>query len=192
MTSSTIVQHNTQTWIAHIRDAVEAWRKQNGWSRETAADVIVEAHELAGMDVVSDIAFEPKTRDAYKRTRVNADRIFRWLDDLTKESTLLPTNFIPSILHALPRDLRMHLVNDLLRAHGMACRVTATDTDPTPITILLRSMMVETAQADQAVAALLDGVDEGELETAQREIAEAIAVLVRAQDRVEAMMRGGK
>lgn len=182
--------HEQATWIAIIRDTVEAWRKHNGWSRETTADEIVRVHEQRGAHIVSGITFDPPTRDAFERVKVNADRIFRWLDDVTKDSTLLPTNFIPSILAALPDDLRMHLVNDLLRSNGMACRVTCTDTDSSPITILLRSMMVETAQADQAVAALIDGIDPGELETAQREIVEAIAVLVRAQDRVESMMIG--
>lgn len=176
------------TWIATIRDSVEDWRKRNEWSRETAAQLIVEAHEQRGAHRVSGIVFDPPTRDAFERVKVNADRVFRWLDDVTKDRNHLPTNFIPSILAALPSDLRMHLVNDLLRSNGMACRQTATETEVSPITILLRSMMVETAQADQAVAALLDGVDPGELETAQREIVEAIAVLVRAQNRVESMM----
>lgn len=179
------------TWIAVIRDSVEEWRKRNGWSRETVADFIVQVHEQIGADQVTDIKFDPPTRDAFERVKVNADRIFRWLDDVTKDRNHLPTNFIPSIIAALPDDLRMHLVNDLLRSNGMACRITSTANDASPITILLRSMMVETAQADQAVAALLDGVDPGELETAQREIAEAIDVLVRAQNRVESMMLGG-
>lgn len=186
------MQRSSHTWIATIRDAVEAWRKQKEWSRETAAQMIVAAHEREGLHLVSGIVFDPQTRDTYSRMKVNADRIFRWLDDATKDNNLLPTNFIPSILAALPCDLRMHLVNDLLRSNDMACRQTATETEVSPITILLRSMMVETAQADQAVAALLDGVDPGELETAQREIAEAIAVLVKAQDRVESMMREAK
>lgn len=178
------------TWIATIRDAVEVWRKANGWSRESAADRIVAVHDMRGGHRVTGIEFNPPTRDTFERVKVNADRIFRWLDDVTKDSTLLPTNFIPSVLAALPSDIRMHLVDDLLRSNDLACRQTLTASDASPITILLRSMMVETAQADQAVAALLDGVDPGELETAQREIADAIAVLVRAQNRVESMMRG--
>lgn len=188
--------HNTaadqSTWIATIRDTVEAWRKRNEWSRETVAQMIVDVHEQRGAHRVSGIVFDPPTRDTFKRVKVNADRIFRWLDDVTKDNNHLPTNFIPSILAALPDDLRMHLVNDLLRTNGLACRQTATETEVSPITILLRAMMVETAQADQAVAALLDGVEPGELETAQREIVEAITVLVRAQDRVESMMKGDK
>jgi hypothetical protein len=183
------MQRSSHTWIAIIRDAVEAWRKQNGWSRETAAQMIVEAHECCGLQQVSGIVFDPHTRDTYERMKVNADRIFRWLDDVTKDNNLLCANFIPSILAALPAGQRMHLVDDLLRDHGMACRMVSTESDDTPIG-MLRSMMIESSEAQQAVAALLDGEDPGELEHAQRQIAEAQEVLRNAQNMVETMMKG--
>lgn len=185
------MQRSSHTWIATIRDAVEAWRKQQGWSRETAAQMIVEAHEREGLHRVSGIVFDPQTRDTYERMKVNADRIFRWLDDVTKDNNLLCANFIPSILAALPSDLRMHLVDDLLRGHGMACRMVATESDESPIG-MLRSMMIESSEAQQAVAALLDGEDPGELEHAQHQIAEAREVLRNAQNMVETMMIGRK
>jgi len=189
MSKRQIMQRNSHSWIATIRDAVEAWRKQNGWSRETAAQVIVEAHERAGLHLVSGIVFDPPTRDTYERMKVNADRIFRWLDDATKDNNLLCANFVPSILAALPTDPRMHLVDDLMRGHGMACRMIANDSDDTPIG-MLRAMMIESSEAQQAVAALLDGEDPGELENAQRQIAEAQEVLRNAQAMVETMMKG--
>ncbi|MBI5917814.1 MAG: hypothetical protein HY849_00345 [Nitrosomonadales bacterium] len=179
---------SSHTWIAIIRDYVETWRKQNGWSRETTAAVIVEAHEREGFDMVSGIVFDPQTRDAYERMRVNADRIFRWLDDATKDNNLLCANFVPSIIAALPPELRMHLVDDLLRSNDIACRLIADHSDGTPIG-MLRSMMVELAEASQAIAALLDGEDPGELEYAQQQIAEAQEVLRKAQAMVETMMR---
>ena len=190
MTGNKIMQRSSHTWIATIRDAVEVWRKQNGWSRETAAQMIVEAHEREGLHRVTGIVFDPHTRDAYERMKVNADRIFRWLDDATKDNNLLCANFVPSILAALPADLRMHLVDDLLRGHGMACRMVVTESGDTPIG-MLRAMMIESSEAQQAVAALLDGEDPGELEHAQRQIAEAMEVLRNAQDMVESMMSGG-
>lgn len=187
MSKRKLMQHSSHTWIATIRDAVEAWRKQNGWSRETAAQMIVEAHEREGLHRVSGIVFDPHTRDTYERMKVNADRIFRWLDDVTKDNNLLCANFVPSILSALPSDLRMHLLDDMLRGHGMACRMIVTDSDNTPIG-MLRSMMVEMSEATQAVAALLDGEDPGELDNAQHQIAEAQEVLRNAQAMVETMM----
>lgn len=184
-----LMQRSSHTWIATIRDTVEAWRKQNGWSRETAAQMIVEAHEREGMHLVSGIVFDPHTRDTYERMKVNADRIFRWLDDVTKDNNLLCANFVPSILAALPSERRMHLLDDMLRGHGMACRMVGFNSDDTPIG-MLRSMMIESSEAQQAVAALLDGEDPGELENAQHQIAEAMAVLRDAQNMVETMMRG--
>lgn len=190
MAKRQLMQRSSHTWIAVIRDAVEAWRKQNGWSRETAAQMIVEAHEREGLHKVSGIMFDPNTRDTYERMKVNADRIFRWLDDVTKDNNLLCANFIPSIISALPSDLRMHLLDDLLRDHGIACRMIASKSSDTPIG-MLRSMMVELSEATQSVAALLDGEDPGELENAQHQIAEAQEVLRNAQAMVESMMKGG-
>ena len=189
MPSAKRMQRSSHSWIAMIRDAVEAWRKENGWSRETAAQMIVEAHEFYGFNKSSGIVFDPSTRDTYERMKVNADRIFRWLDDVTKDGNLLCANFIPSILAALPNHRRGHLLDDLLRGHGMACRMIASESDDTPIG-MLRTMMVESSEAAQAVAALLDGEDPGELETAQRQIAEALEVMEHARDMVETMMQG--
>lgn len=189
MTKTKLMQRSSHTWIAVIRDAVETWRKQEGWSRETAAQFIVEAHERDGLNQVTGIVFDPNTRDTYDRMKVNADRIFRWLDDVTKDNNLLCANFIPSILSALPKDIQMHLVDDLLRSHGIGSRLISTHSTDTPIG-MLRQMMVECSEAAQAVAALLDGVDDGELEIAQQQIIEALAVMESARNMVEAMMKG--
>lgn len=104
-----------KTWIAIVLDHVNAWRKANGWSRETVVQLIVEAHERTNGPVVTGIKFEPHTADTFERWKVNADRVFRWLDDSSKDTNLLPTNFIPSILSAMPMDVRLHCMDDLLR-----------------------------------------------------------------------------
>lgn len=178
------------TWIAMIRDAVEAWRKRNLWSRETTAMSIVAAHEARAAQQLSGIYFEPHTRDTFEIAKVNADRIFRWLDDVTKDRTLLPVNFIPSILAALPSEARRALIDDLLRGQGLASRELSAAATSLPISVLLQETLLETAQAEQSLAALLDGVDESELVTAQRELTEAIVALNKARNCVEAMMTG--
>lgn len=75
--------------ITILREHVEAWRKSNDWSRESMADLIVKAHEDIGGPAFSGIRFDPPTKDAFERMRVNADRIFRWLDDSTIAASLL-------------------------------------------------------------------------------------------------------
>lgn len=191
MKKPTIMQHGSHTLISILRDAIEGWRKQNSWSRETAAQVIVETHEQQGWQQVSGIVFDPHTRDAYGRMKVNADRIFRWLDDATKDNNLLPTNFVPSILAALPADLRMNTVNRMLMPVGLACRNISTEGTTQPL-VMLKEMLTEASEAESAMAALVDGVDPGELENAHKELSEAVASFTRARNTIEGMMKGEK
>ena len=107
---------HSKTAITVVREHVEDWRRAERWSRESMADQIVQAHERIDGPRTTGIKFEPHTTDAYERQRVNADRIYRWLDDHSKDNNLLTVNFLPSILAALPEDRRLHLAEDLLLA----------------------------------------------------------------------------
>lgn len=185
------MQHEShKTWISIIRDAVEAWRKANGYSRETAAQRIVEAHEANGFNISSGIIFDPNTRDAFERMKVNADRVFRWLDEVTKDRNLLPANFIPSILAALPDDYRLLALQRMLTPLGVSAHSFCdAKTTETPLT-LLQKILVESGEATSALVELVDGIEEGELLDAHQQLNEAIAAFTNARNTVELMMRG--
>lgn len=188
------MQHRTHiaaTWIATLRGCVEEWRRENGWSRESVADMIVQAHERIGGPRATGIVFDPPTRDTFERMRVNADRIFRWLDDVTKDRNHLPANFIPSILAALPEGLRLHALDEMVRPFGIACRTVGGESSIEAIGPLFRSMLMEGAQAEVAAADLLDGASPEELRIAQREIAEDIAARNRMLEAVESALANG-
>jgi hypothetical protein len=188
------MQHRTHiaaTWIATLRGCVEEWRRENGWSRESVADMIVQAHERIGGPRATGIVFDPPTRDTFERMRVNADRIFRWLDDVTKDRNHLPANFIPSILAALPEGLRLHALDEMVRPFGIACRTVGGEASIEAIGPLFRSMLTEGAQAEVAAADLLDGASPEELRIAQREIAEDIAARNRMLEAVESALANG-
>ena len=106
------MQNTSHTIISILKNHFEGWRKANNFSRETAVAYVVEAHEALGFDKVSGIRFDPNTKDAYDRMKVNADRVYRWLDDVTTDKNLLPTNFIPSVLAALPLECRVACVSE--------------------------------------------------------------------------------
>lgn len=159
--------------IGILRDHIEAWRRDNRWSRETVADMIVQAHVRIGGPVFSGIVFEPPTTDTFERMRVNADRIFRWLDDTTKDKNLLPFNFILSILGALPEDRRVVLLNDLLAP--LALHVEAGGDDDAEVTHAelveaFQSIVDHGAQATVATSQLLDGIAPGEIEQAEKKL----------------------
>lgn len=175
--------------IAILRDHLSAWRKAEGWSRETMVDHIVKAHGNIGGETASSIRFDPQTRDTFERMKVNADRVFRWLDDETKDTNLLPSNFLQSVLAAMPHDRRRHCVDDLLRPLGMAVRTLSTEGSAEVCVALLSNVLREQAEAGAALAALLDGqVTREELIQAHRETSEAIVAMRAARAVVERQM----
>ncbi len=182
--------HKPTTAITILRDAVDGWRRGNYWSRETVAQEIVEAHQRIDAHLVTGVAFDPPTRDHFERMRVNADRIFRWLDDVSKDRNHLPLNMLPSVLAALPVGLRVQTASRVLRPAGMTASAMSTEAQPLVDSVLklLQRDMVETAEANAALAQLVDGIEAGELENAQRQVAEAIDALRTTQEAIEAAM----
>jgi len=175
--------------IAVIREHVSAWRKAEGWSRESVVAEIVATHEAIGGPAASGIHFDPATRDTFERMKVNADRVFRWLDDDSKDTNLLPANFLPSILAAMPAEWCRHCLDDILRPLGMAARTMALGggdgVDITQVTTMIR----EGAEAHAAAAALLGGqVTPAKMAAAHREMSEAILALRTVRASLEKQM----
>lgn len=180
-----VMQSNShKSAISIIFAALESYRKSKQWSRETMVQEIVDAHYKAGFNVSSEVEFDPETKDTYKRMKVNADRIYRWLDEST-DKNLLSANLTNSILMALPIDLRIATANQLHMQIGLSCNgLNSTAIHNTPLDIL-QKIMRESAEAQQSIAALIDGETEAELHTAHKEISEAIAQLTLAKEMVE-------
>jgi len=186
MESMQNVSHATFTGI--LREAVEVWRKDNGWSRETVVMHIVEAHQRLGADLSTGIVFDPPSRDAFERAKVNADRVFRWLDDVSKDTNHCPPNFVQSILFALPMDRRVMLVNKWLMPVELSCRPAGKgDNGDLECAQVQRFQAIVKAAsgAQTSVAELLDGIDPGELERAHFELTNAVDVLQRELRLVE-------
>lgn len=170
--------------IGIVRDHIEAWRRDNRWSRETVADQIVQAHIRIGGPIYTGLTFEPPTTDTFERMRVNADRVFRWLDDTTKDKNLLPFNFILSVLAALPEDRRVMLVNDLL--HPVCLHVASViDGDDTvtreELADAFRCIVEHGAEVTVATSQLLDGIDPGEAEHAEKKLGLMAATIQKAR-----------
>ncbi|WP_195763875.1 toxin YdaT family protein [Pseudoduganella rivuli] len=177
--------------IGMVRDHVIAWRKAEGWSRETVVQAIVEAHQRIDGPTASGIVFDPTTRDAFERQKVNADRVFRWLDDESKDSNLLPANFLPSILAAMPLDVRLHCLSDFLRPLGVTVSSVDMAVDSSfEASVHLRSLIKETSEAQLALVEVGPDAGVAQLERASREIKDVQEVAGRAARALEAAMSG--
>ena len=178
-----------KTLIAILREHTSAWRKSLDWSRETMAEHVVAAHDRLNGPAGTGIRFEPNTLDTFGRLKVNADRIFRWLDDESKDSNLLPANFIPSILAAMPHDRRRHCVDDMLRPLGLAVRTLAIEGGEALAQGQVTNLMREQTEAATAAVALLDGdATVEELTLAHRELSESIVAARSVRATIEAQM----
>lgn len=181
-----------ETTIATVARYVNVWRLREGWSRETVVEQIVNAHERIGGPLVTDIRFEPNSSDTFKRMKANADRVFRWLDDLSKDNNLLPVNFLPSIIAALPEDLRLHCLTDMLRPTGCSVRLICNDLDRDFLPLKsLQTLIKEAGEAQQAVSALVDGATQEELEIAIKELGDLFAATKNVMADVSAKMARG-
>lgn len=180
------MRNGSHTFIGHLRDAIDAWRKDNGWSRETVVMHIVDAHERADGPTATGIVFDPPTRDTFERAKVNADRVFRWLDDVTKDGNTVPANFLSSLLQALPTDRRITLLNQWLVPLDVACRPLHVDAASADSAVAVFKILVkECSEAHASMANLLDGIAPGELETAHTELCEALVAIKRAIELTE-------
>lgn len=163
-----------KTRIAMYRDCVEEWRKREGWSRETVCQMIVEAHERIDGPASTGIRFEPPTTDPYERQKVNAERIFRWLDDVTKDRNLLPSNFEASIEEAMPTDIYLKFENMRLARRGVELRmIEVAPSAVLDVTPHVRSMVKEGAEATTSLLAIGPNSTVDELRHACRELQEA-------------------
>jgi hypothetical protein len=174
--------------IGIIRDHVAAWRKANGWSRETAAAEIVAAHERIGGHLSGVIVFD-KSGDVYTTQKNHADRIWRWLDDESKENNLMPANFENSILAALPIERRVDLLNEVLAQIECTARARHNDANARlNAHELVQTIMRANHRTESDAADLLDGVDPGELPRLHSSLVDDIRVKQRTLRVVESAL----
>lgn len=184
-----------KTRIAMYLECVEEWRKREGWSRETVGQLIVEAHERISGPASTGIRFDPPTIDVYTRQKVNAERIYRWLDDFTKDKNLLPANFEASIEEAMPLDIYLKFENMRLARKGVELRPIEVEAGPAlDIAPHLCSFVKETAEATTSMVGLGPDATLDQLKHSCQQLQEAedSAASIRRNVQSEIARRNGK
>lgn len=179
------MRNSSQTLLGVLRQAVNTWRKSNGWSRESVAQCIVDAYHAGSGPEVTGLRFAPPTTDAYQRAHANADRIFRWLDDETKDTNFLPINMLPFLLAVLPPDLRLLAANAMLETAGLSVRIITPQVN-CDLVGALQQVAREGGEAITAMTQLLDGQTPDELQSARKELTESAAATEAALTMIEA------
>lgn len=173
--------------LATLLNYVGEWRKREG-SRETVAQLIVEAHIALGNNNLPKMEFDTHG-DTFTVWKNAADRIFRWLDDATKDTNFMPANFEDSILAAMPEDLRLAYLNDWLGRFGMKAKGIYGEQVEGCAVHHLKTLSKESAEATSAMADLLDGGTESELARADRELADQEEAARKARAYVQSLRK---
>lgn len=172
--------------IGLLRDYIEVWGKRTGATNQTIADEIVSSHVEMGGPARTRITFSDSS-DIFKRLAANCFKIFRWMDDREKDTNLLSVNFLPAVLRAMPRDLAMSWLNELLRPIGFCVRgLEKIEGDSLDVTTLLCQNLKETSEANQAMAEYAANPTEAGLHRMEHELVEELEVAQKALAEVRA------
>lgn len=120
-----------ESWIGVIRAEVEAWRADMKWSRETVVAQIVEDFKENEEPNAWGIEFSSHP-DLSQAQKNDADKVYRWFDDVTKDNNLLSLNFCRVILRALPMQYSLRASAKLMSQIGIAVSVPDTSETSEP------------------------------------------------------------
>lgn len=167
-------QESQKTKLTTLMHYVNLWKQRVG-SRESVAIAIVESHYELGLDIVTGITFDTRG-DSFKAAKTAADRIFRWLDDQTKEGVLMPANFELSILAAMPQDLVLQYLNESLCVVGFVAtpKVSCVGGESC-FTTITQKQHKESSEATTANMSIGPNSTLEELEAAKKENLETLA-----------------
>lgn len=178
-------QSTCDSWITIMRRHVDDYRRAAGLSHEAMAMQMVDAWERLGRPTIGDDFI--RHRDIFATARVAWQRIGRWLDDNTKSKTLLPASFVPVVLAVLPEDRRLRAINDLLGPIGFVAEPRPDGGDAAlAFSHTLSRLCKEAGEASSAMAKLTDGATGDELESAEKELQDALSVTMGALHQVQA------
>lgn len=177
-----------KTPIGVVRDVLQVWAQSQGWKQGTMVANLIEAHYREGLDRITGITFS-RDGDPARDMKTNTERVMRWLDDQTKDSTLLPFNFYLTVMAALPADLRQQLVLELHEEFGLTVAQVG-DATAKQFSEVVHAMVKESGEAMTAVVGLIQKHAPDIDRAALTEIDEAMAALKDARLAVAAMLMG--
>ena len=167
-----------------LRTEIEAWRRAVNASREAVAIEVMMAHQALGGEAATGVDFT-FSGDTYTQAKKAAQKLFRWLDG----GCPLPADIVPSILAALPLDVKLHCLNQMYRPLGVESHSMA------PVTPArfdgmrhLQEMIKEGAEAKAALVTAATQPTPDTLRNAIKEVGESIEADTAAKRSLEAAL----
>ena len=183
---------STQNRLALLRKYLDEWARFSRHNRQIVAEIVVEAFQ--NMDLQQHI---PGTGvefthgdDVLGDMRAHAQKLWRWLGayEEVKPSPDKLWYVEQAIVAVMPQEMRLKYLNDIYADAGVSVSLRI---DGGQTLIALEHLIQEQADATKSLAALLDGIDPGELDRAETEISESLNATLSALNHVKALRNGG-
>jgi len=182
------ISPRAQTIAGVLRTEIEAWRRAEKLSREAVGVMVMEAHQRMGGEAATGVDFG-FVGDTYDQAKKAAQKLFRWLD----AEGALPANIVPAILAALPADVSLHCMNQILRPLGAEAH-SLEQVAPARFDGMghLQSMIKESAEAQSAVVIAATVQTPDSIRVAIKEVAESIQADVDTKRSLEAALQASQ
>jgi hypothetical protein len=182
----------TQNRLALIRRYLDRWSAMSRHNRQIVAEIVVEKfNELAMQEFLAGTGVEfSHSEDLCGDMRAHAQKLWRWLGAY-EEVKPAPDKLWyveQAIVASMPADMRLQYLNDV---YANASVQVALKIDAGQTLLAFEHLVQEQAEATKSLAALLDGIDPGELDRAERELTEALGATASALSHVKALRVGG-
>lgn len=188
---NTVSQIPRKSVTGFIKDMLDGWRKIHGWSQSTVVSEVVKAHKVIDAERSTEIIFEEERRgrDLTHCQRINMQKVYRWLESDDEGPGNMPVNFLPSVLAALPVDLRVQLANEILSPCGLVAYLAGpskeSEFDPSQHVV---SMLKELPEVNKAAFDLIRCDGDEALRRAHAEGIEAKQAIADFVESVEGEM----
>lgn len=178
-----------QTRTALLVEAIYKWNIETGTSKKYIAhDIIVaiRAADIYEALEVYDVVFN-ETGDIFKDAPRFYEKLFRWLGELDIKQQPDKLWFVEHlIVQAMPPNIRTDYLNRVYSDSGVSVTTSIIGSDGTvSIEALLKGLIKEHSDIQQAVVELPRCNDIGQLKEIRREASEAIAITQSAYEVVD-------
>ena len=184
-----------ETHVESLKRHLNAWKKDSGMSEMTMFDLIVAAHIRIGGPEKTGIHFSDG-KDEYNRQKANQIRIKRLLaeseEGIGREQADQLVNVLPSILAAMPANLRISYLNEYLAPLDMHASSNEESEDGEVTVRDLAEVMHTDAQKHQLLAQLIEGADAETLQSALNALNASIAATKKRSRIIQGLIRTGK
>lgn len=181
-----------QNRLALIRRYLDKWAASPRHNRQVVAEIVVEMFDHMGLkEQLAGTGVEfAHGDDAVGDMRAHAQKLWRWLGAY-EEAKPAPDKLWyveQAIVAAMPQEMRLRYLRDVYAASGIAVSVRI---DGGSAALAADLLIKEQSDAARSLVALLDGVDPGELDKADKELHEALSATVSAINYVKSLRTGG-